>query len=329
MQESQMISGQVQSMMENPFQVSRMALEFAQQGLHLTLELRTSLFEHLKQHGGFFDGEGKIHPDLEKTLKKSFLLSHQSSVQVSQITHLGIPLWVGFYPEKNRLLFCSPKAHIEIFLFHWVKEMTARRPTRQYPQSVLRDFLGFGSSIQETLDHFEWTTIEKVTQIGQLVDLSKMKELFPSTFFDLYQQLTQELFQSIRAYKPSLLERLTDFGLRLTARYELFRLHLLKFLALLPSLEGEEKSPFLKKAYLEMSRRFVVDGKAMRKRPGAPPALYRFLFFIAYGVCGRKSGAGQGLSSVLAGNSARGHLRSPRRTRGFRTGSRLVHEKSS
>src|SRR5690606_13108177 len=125
--------------------------------------------------------------------------------------------------------------------------------------------------------------IEFVTAAYNLPDLlndpknREIEELMKATI--------ERLLARLNEYRPSLFERVSDFGLTLTARYALIRIHLLKFLAILPSLDHDQKGHEVKRILLESLRRLKVDSKEAKrtKKKGqwrALPSFYISLFSL-------------------------------------------------
>jgi RHH-type proline utilization regulon transcriptional repressor/proline dehydrogenase/delta 1-pyrroline-5-carboxylate dehydrogenase len=89
-------------------------------------------------------------------------------------------------------------------------------------------------------------------------------------------------------YRSSLFEKVSDYGLTLTAQFDLIRVHLLKFLALLPSLDHDKKGTEVKRNLLESLRRLKEDSDALRdhrKRGSRPlPIHLTFMFSVAMQV---------------------------------------------
>ena len=80
-----------------------------------------------------------------------------------------------------------------------------------------------------------------------------------------YNEIIKKLLIQINNYQPSWFEDLTDFGLGLTAQYALLRIHLLKFLAILPSLDHDTKGKEVKRILLESLERFLRDNRIARR----------------------------------------------------------------
>ena len=77
--------------------------------------------------------------------------------------------------------------------------------------------------------------------------------------------LLHSLLQRLHSWRPGLFERLSNVLLTWTAKSTLLRIHLLKFLAILPSLEGDSRGDEMKSLFLEALRRSREDSlKAKR-----------------------------------------------------------------
>lgn len=83
--------------------------------------------------------------------------------------------------------------------------------------------------------------------------------------------ILDELVKKVGSYNSSLFEKVSDYGLTLTAQYDLIRVHLLKFLALLPSLDHDKAGKEVKRNLLESLRRLLEDSKAisLQKKRGS------------------------------------------------------------
>ena len=73
------------------------------------------------------------------------------------------------------------------------------------------------------------------------------------------QRKVEQLLFHLNQYAPSFFERLTDYALGLTAQYLLLRVHLLKFLAILPGLDHDKGGKEVKRMLLESLRRLIDD----------------------------------------------------------------------
>lgn len=116
-----------------------------------------------------------------------------------------------------------------------------------------------------TLDsrHFptEW---EWVTSTEKLPDWRQVERW--ATVEELTKEKLRHLVRHVQSYRPTLFERVSDWGLGLTAQFALIRIHLLKFLALLPSLDHDQQGFEVKRNLIESLRRLLSDDRRLRQR---------------------------------------------------------------
>ena len=79
-------------------------------------------------------------------------------------------------------------------------------------------------------------------------------------------ELAKDLVSKLRTYKQSLFEKFSDFGLDLTANYMLIRIHLLKFLAILPNLDHDKTGDEVKRIFIETLRRLIHDSNLAEQK---------------------------------------------------------------
>jgi RHH-type proline utilization regulon transcriptional repressor/proline dehydrogenase/delta 1-pyrroline-5-carboxylate dehydrogenase len=94
--------------------------------------------------------------------------------------------------------------------------------------------------------------------------------------------ILKQLVKKVGDYHSSAFEKVSDYGLTLTAQYDLIRVHLLKFLALLPSLDHDKAGTEVKRNLLESLRRLGEDSKAIslqKKRGTRQLPLYLTILF--------------------------------------------------
>ncbi len=99
--------------------------------------------------------------------------------------------------------------------------------------------------------------------------------------------ILKQLVKKVGEYRSSFFEKISDYGLTLTAQYDLIRVHLLKFLALLPSLDHDESGAEVKRNLLESLRRIKSDSillaQMKRRRSRVLPIYLSVLFsFTAF-----------------------------------------------
>lgn len=195
-----------------------------------------------------------------------------------QVTIRSIPFLVGFFFKTKEIRFYTPKLSQELFLLQ---------------QSEILD-LNL-DIIKDLRKHTEFAASFQVKNFPSVIETLMASEDLPDLLNDSRfvkveersQEIIKRLLMRLNEYRPSLFEDVSDFGLGLTAQYALLRIHLLKFLAILPSLDHDKSGTEVKRILLEALSRFFRDnGKARRlKKKGqdrALPARYSFAIKIAY-----------------------------------------------
>jgi RHH-type proline utilization regulon transcriptional repressor/proline dehydrogenase/delta 1-pyrroline-5-carboxylate dehydrogenase len=130
--------------------------------------------------------------------------------------------------------------------------------------------------------------IEWVTQqcdLPQFLETEQWKDID-----DRSKIILKQLVKKVGDYRSSTFEKISDYGLTLTAHFDLIRVHLLKFLALLPSLDHDKSGKEVKRNLLESLRRLIDDSKAisLQKKRGTRqlPLHLTILFGLGFQVAG-------------------------------------------
>jgi len=167
-----------------------------------------------------------------------------------QLILKSIPFLTGVFTGKKEIRFCTPKLNHELFIIHNLQ--------------INKDNDG---KYEEFKKHTEVMATISSSEFPSQIELNTKK-------YDLPDFLTEEKFQNleddnnllvqkllvlVNQYEPTAFEKLTDFGLGLAADYSLIRIHLLKFLAILPSLDFDKKGLEVKRILLESIRRLLED----------------------------------------------------------------------
>lgn len=154
---------------------------------------------------------------------------------------------IGVFPESKRILICSKFMNIELSL----SKLLVKDESQE--SKDLLNHMGLVASIPVENSP---SVIDFITYNNGLADFST------THYEDVNRQsveLAHQLTDKVSEYKSSLFERLSDFGLDLTANFMLIRIHLLKFLAVLPSLDHDKSGSEVKKLFLETLRRLIND----------------------------------------------------------------------
>ena len=198
-----------------------------------------------------------------------FLSDFHSDFRI-QLSIRATPFLVGFFYSRKEIRFYTPKLSQELFLLQQSEILDLNLDIVK----ELRKHTELAASLQ--VKNFP-TTIQALQVTDGLPDLvndSKYKNIEEKS-----QEIIKKLLFKISDYRPSLFEDVTDFGLGLTAQYALLRIHLLKFLAILPSLDHDKKGHEVKRILIEALTRFLKDNKKAKrmKKKGqerAMPSIY-------------------------------------------------------
>ncbi|MFX3689188.1 MAG: hypothetical protein ACN6I0_00295 [Peredibacter sp.] len=180
----------------------------------------------------------------------------------------GIPLLFGLYIKEKTIGVYSPRLGRELFLIEQIQQNKNEEPCATLVHT---------EEYKTFKDYAERVAALPLHEFPSQYDLVTKKYDLPDLINDrFYQELEtdidgkiQKLVKHIDTYKPSFFEKVSDFGLDLTARFALMRIHLLKFLAILPSLDHDESGQEVKRILLETFRRLVSDStkaKLLRKK---------------------------------------------------------------
>jgi RHH-type proline utilization regulon transcriptional repressor/proline dehydrogenase/delta 1-pyrroline-5-carboxylate dehydrogenase len=98
--------------------------------------------------------------------------------------------------------------------------------------------------------------------------------------------ILNNLVKKTAEYKASAFEKVSDYGLSLTAQFDLIRVHLLKFLALLPSLDHDKSGEEVKRNLLESLRRLREDNEAIsqNKKRGSRPLPFHITIAMGFAL---------------------------------------------
>lgn len=186
----------------------------------------------------------------------------------TQMVFRSVPFLVGFYFNKKEVRFYTPKLSQELFLLQQSDILDLNIPQVK----DLRVHAEMAASLQ--VKNFP-TVIEDLIRVDGLPDL--LKDPKYQAIEVRSAEIVKKLLSFLNEYRPTLFEDVSDFGLGLTAQYALLRIHLLKFLAILPSLDHDKKGSEVKRILIEALSRFLKDNRKARraKKRGQDRALPR------------------------------------------------------
>ena len=216
------------------------------------------------------DANQNLNEDVWKTLS-SFLKTGPENFRLQLILR-SVPFLVGFYFDRKEIRLYTPKLSQELFLL----QQSDILDLANAHVKELRIHAELAASLQ--VKNFP-TVIETVTKVEALPDL--MNDPRFAGIEERSAQIVKKLLGFLNEYRPSLFEDISDFGLGLTAQYALLRIHLLKFLAILPSLDHDKKGSEVKRILIEALSRFLKDNKKARraKKKGQERAFPRHYTF--------------------------------------------------
>lgn len=148
----------------------------------------------------------------------------------------------------------------QLFLLKEHVEKISTLSSVNFPTEI--EWVSFDSNLPTLWNREQWNDIDEESEI-----------------------ILKQLVKKTSDYRSSLFEKVSDYGLNLTAQFDLIRVHLLKFLALLPSLDHDKSGREVKRNLLESLRRLHDDSEALskQKKRGARP-LPRYLLLI-FSLC--------------------------------------------
>jgi len=174
------------------------------------------------------------------------------------ITLNGISFSASIICKEKLIILTSPNMSQELFILETLSNEDIQKLIKN--DKNFYEFKHYMDKIVK-LDPRDFPTrFELITYKYRLAHLLKNDNLYTSDNADLSRRIEDLLFH-VRKYKSSFLEKITDKGLALTAKYALLRIHLLKFIAILPSLDHDEKGNEVKKILMESFRRIIEDSK--------------------------------------------------------------------
>ena len=215
--------------------------------------------------------EKSLAPVLAPLVKAPNLRDFRQQIHLETTPFL---MAVQYGPKE--ISFLSPRAHGELFLLENLKVSSLSKEGQQrygelekHVQRVLSmDCENFAS------------TIEKVSVMRGLEGEGEGEGEVVGA-----QALCQELTALVGRYRRGFFERLSDFGLVLMAKYDLIRIHQLKFIAILSSLDFDSSGREVKRLLLEAFERFEGDARRAREKKltgtqQAPPLILCGLFQV-------------------------------------------------
>ena len=201
--------------------------------------------------------------DIEK-LKCFQPLGIKRSLEIIDINGSNYQLLIHW--NKSEIFFASLSFSDELFLYQLSSE-------ENLDSAQLRYFDILGKLKNKSTDFP--SMYFQTTSEHQLEDLMKSSNLEPD--LNDYQNKKEQLLSKVREYKVSLFEKVSDKALYWTAEYEVIRLYLLKFLAILPCLDHDTEGGEVKIILLENLRRLINANHLSEKEDRLP-------WFLIYAI---------------------------------------------
>ncbi len=210
---------------------------------------------------------GKLNPLFQELI--DFSVTNQTYGFRREVVINEFPFLCALRPEENAIYIGSRRLSRELALIklHEVSPVLSDEDSEKL-FFKLKDHVEKISTLSTTTFPSE---IEWVTTLNQLPQLWN-KELWKDV--DVHAKgILKELVSKTAEYRSNSFEKFSDYGLGLTAQYDLIRVHLLKFLAVLPSLDHDKSGKEVKRNLLESLRRLNNDSRALsvQKKHGSRP----------------------------------------------------------
>lgn len=202
---------------------------------------------------------GDLHSELKELLKVSQTLKLGSGFR-REVVIEQFPFLCALRPEEKALYIGTRKLSRELALLK-LYETTPMSGDQEKPFFSLKDHVEKIStlSVSQFPSEIEWITAQQ--QLPALWNKEQWTDVD-----DLAKTILKDLVAKVSEYKSSSFEKVSDYGLTLTAQFDLIRVHLLKFLALLPSLDHDKSGQEVKRNLLESLRRLNDDSKTLQTK---------------------------------------------------------------
>lgn len=199
---------------------------------------KVQTFENFWQH---IESRWSDFDDLFLFLDKSgYLLDFRWPIEVSGVQYLLLVM-----PKDKKLFIYSKNLLYEKLLVeHRSDVWDFTQAVEETPLIQSPSFIFYNSTIKEL----------------PLFTEERFKEMPDKTT-----QIAKNIQKEAKNYSQSIFEKFSNFALDLTARYSLIRIHVLKFLAILPTLE-HDKGEEIKRMFQESLRRIVEDSKTLEDK---------------------------------------------------------------
>ncbi|MBL7664742.1 MAG: bifunctional proline dehydrogenase/L-glutamate gamma-semialdehyde dehydrogenase [Bacteriovoracaceae bacterium] len=200
------------------------------------------------------------------------------------IENQSVQLLAAFFPEEKKVRVASDRLSLELSLLHWFELYQHEQPAAISEAA---------HHLQHHIEHIRNVNLSFApTRLELITYAQRLPRLWESEAFASIEQLGQEKMKTLitfmNEYKSSAFERVSDYALTLSASYALIRVNVLKFLALLPSLEHSRSGKEVKRLFLETLTRLSEQSslastkKAIGQNRALPSSLFKILVITKY-----------------------------------------------
>ncbi len=135
---------------------------------------------------------------------------------------------------------------------------------------------------------FKQSSFSWIKYITWKNNLKEIDDFYPGDLLEREIEIKKKLIHFMDSYKAPALEKLSNFSLDLSSKYELIRIHVLKFLAVVPCLDHDKSQQEVKSALLEMVDNLLDDQDKIKKKiyksAIALPMFYILAFKVVKGL---------------------------------------------
>ncbi len=242
-------------------------------------EWQISFYEEFQSH--LFSGD-KPHEDLEELIKITQDLKLGQGFR-REIVIREFPFLCAIRPEEKAIYVGTRKLSRELSLLKLHETSPSLDQDDEKSFFVLKEHVEKISTLSPANFPSEIEWVAAKNQLPLFWNREQWQDVD-----DHAKGILKELVSKTAEYRSSTFEKFSDYGLTLTAQFDLIRVHLLKFLALLPSLDHDKSGKEVKRNLLESLRRLNEDSKAIALKGGRGsrplPIYLNFFFTIGFQV---------------------------------------------
>ena len=200
---------------------------------------------------------GDLHPSIKELVKISERLKQGSGFRREVVIN-EFPFLCAVRPEEKGLYIGTRKLSRELSLLKLYEANLNVEENLEKLFFPLREHVEKISTLSTSQfpSEIEWVTAQN--ELPVLWNREQWQDVE-----DHAKGILKELVEKTAEYQSSAFEKFSDYGLTLTAQFDLIRVHLLKFLAVLPSLDHDKSGHEVKRNLLESLRRLNDDSRAI------------------------------------------------------------------